>query len=158
MLQKFFSWNWNCVTIYEVSKFFCNNKNFVKSEFIKPSSTISSSSILLRLNFFLFPYRSSNSKASKPRPLCKDIQLFAQNIGSSLLPGKYTILAKNRFGFAEITLQVQFKASKAEEIISVSGGGGEAAMSSKCDSIFTKKVSKSLITSFILLLFKLTVS
>ena len=130
----------------------------MKSEFIKPSSTISSSSILLRLNFFLFPYRSSNSKASKPRPLCKDIQLFAQNIGSSLLPGKYTILAKNRFGFAEITLQVQFKASKAEEIISVSGGGGEAAMSSKCDSIFTKKVSKSLITSFILLLFKLTVS
>ena len=133
----------------------------MKSEFIKPSSTISSSSILLRLNISLFPYRSSNSKASKARPLCKDIQLFAQNIGSSLLPGKYTILAKNRFGFAEITLQVQFKASKAEEIISVSGeSGGEAAMSSKCDSIFTKKVSKSLISSFILilLLFQLTVS
>ena len=143
------------VLLVIVSNIFCNNKNFVKSEFIKPSST----SILLRLNISLFPYRSSNSKASKPRPLCKDIQLFAQNIGSSLLPGKYTILAKNRFGFAEITLQVQFKASKAEEIISVSGGGGEAAMSSKCDSIFTKKVSKSLITSFILLLlFKLTVS
>ena len=125
-------------------------------ELLKPGQQ--SSDKIFRLQSWERPFLSSNSKASEPRPLCKDIRLFAQNIGRSLLPGNYAILAKNRFGFAEITLQVQFKASKAEEIVSVSGGG-EAAMSSKCDS-FTKKASKSLITSFILilLLFKLTVS
>ena len=92
----------------------------------------------------------TSSKVARKAKLCTDVGIFAQEMSKKdssgnphhrmLQIGKYTLMAKNRFGFAEISLQLKAepsnKASEAKEIIATTA-------LSKCDSVhgqFTKSL------------------